>query len=325
VSSVLITGAGGLIGRRVAETMRRAGYDVRALVRKAGENKLGTIVHDLRLPLANVPPADWVFHLAGAYAGAGEDELQRADLAMAKNLISWGISAGVKNWIFASAAEVYGDVEGFATENSPTAPVIPYGRIKLQIEKLFIQELAKVPNCRLVILRIGEVYGSGSKLLSELTTRLRHGFCPWPGAGQVPVSFVHLDDVAGAFLCAATIASPGVSVYNIADDAVATWRDFLLHVAQRCGTKGPQFLPLRLVKTYAAVSTLANRLIGRDPVLTLNALRLIITPKLLSNVRAKQELGFRPRYADFFEGLEKSLRGLSDHSQDGAAQANASG
>jgi nucleoside-diphosphate-sugar epimerase len=314
VSSVLITGAGGLIGRRVAETMRQTGYDVRALVRKAGENNTaGTIVHDLRLPLANVPPADWVLHLAGAYAGAGVGELQRTDLAMANNLIRWGISAGVKNWIFASAAEVYGDVEGFATENSPTAPVIPYGRIKLQIEKLFTHELSAISNCRLVILRIGEVYGSGSKLLAELTAGLRRGFCPWPGSGNFLLSFVHVDDVAVAFLCAAQNAPSGVNIYNVADDTAATWRDFILRIAQQCGTQGPQFLPLSLVRAYAVSSTLANRLIGRESVFTVHAVRLIITPKLLSNARAKRELGFRPRYADFFEGLEKSLRGLSDH------------
>ena len=324
MSSVLITGAGGLIGRRVAETMRRAGYDVRPLVRKAGANNTaGTIVHDLRLPLANVPPADWVFHLAGAYAGAGEDELQRADLAMARNLIRWGVSAGIKNWIFASAAEVYGDVEGFATENGPTAPVIPYGRIKLQIERLFTHDLSAISNCRLVILRIGEVYGSGSKLLAELTARLRRGFCPWPGPGRIPVSFVHVDDVARAFLCAAQNAAFGATIYNVADDAQATWRDFIMCVARHCGTRGPQFLPMGLVKLYASASTLGCRLAGQEPVLTPHALRLITTPKLLSNARAKRQLEFQPRYTHYSDGLEEAL-GLSHHTQDGAAQASAS-
>jgi nucleoside-diphosphate-sugar epimerase len=305
--------------------MRGAAWDVRPVVRKAGrESFAGAVVHDLRLPLSNVPAADWVFHLAGAYAGAGERELQDADFIMAQNLIRWGVLAGVKNWVFASAAEVYGDVEGFATEETPTVPVIPYGHIKLQIEKLFIQELAKVPNCRLVILRIGEVYGSGSKLLAELTARLRRGFCPWPGSGKVPLSFVHVEDVAAAFLCAAQDAAPGATIYNVADDKAATWRDFIMCVARRCGTRAPQFLPMSLVKTYAAASTLGCRLVRREPVLTPHALRLIITPKLLSNARAKHELGFQPHYASYPDGLEEALCGLSHHTENGAAQASAS-
>lgn len=325
MNSVLITGAGGLIGGRVVHAMRAAGWEVRPMVRKTRANDTpGTIVHDLRSHLSNLRPADWVFHLAGAYAGAGEKELRRADLVMARNLIGWGVSAGIKNWIFASAAEVYGDVKGFATEETSTAPVIPYGRVKLQIEKSFMQELKQIRDCRVVILRIGEVYGSGSKLLTELTARLKRGFCPWPGSGKIPLSFVHVDDVATAFLSAAQNAVPGTTTYNIADDADATWRDFLMCVARLCGTRGPQFLPMALVQTYAAASTLAGRITGREPVLTSHALRLITTPKLLSNSRAKRELGFRPRYASYSDGLEESLRGLSHYAENGEAQASAS-
>ena len=326
MTSVLITGAGGLIGRRVVFAARHAGYDVTALVRRPGSESDVTVVqHDLRLALPDLPPVDWLFHLAGAYAGAGEAELQRADLAMAENLLRWGISAGIKNWIFASAAEVYGDIDGYATEESPTKSVIPYGRVKLQIEQLFTERLREIDGHRLVILRIGEVYGSDSKLLTELTARLQRGFCPWPGSGKVPVSFVHVDDVAAAFLCAARMSPTGTTLFNIVDDAGVTWRDFLTAVAHRCATREPQFLPLALVKGYAEISTLGSRLLGRDPVLTAHALRLICTPKLLSNARAKRELGFRPHYPSYSEGLEEALRGLPHHTENGAAQARASG
>jgi len=326
MSSVLITGAGGFIGRRVVAAMDDAGWEVRPLVRKAGSVKSSrTITHDLLASLDDVPSSDWVFHLAGAYAGAGATELRDADLAIAQNLVRWGVSSGVKNWIFASAAEVYGEITGFAAENSPTVPVIPYGQTKLEIERLLLQELGKLPGYRLVILRIGEVYGSGSKLLTELTARLNRGFCPWPGSGNVILSFVHVDDVAAAFLCAAQNAREGAAIYNIGDDAASTWREFLLYVARCCQNKSPQFLPLSLVKAYAVISTLAHRLTGRrDPVLTLHALRLITTPKLLSSVRAKRELQFRPRYPDYLSGLEEALRGLSHDTQNGKAQAGAS-
>jgi nucleoside-diphosphate-sugar epimerase len=174
MNSVLVTGARGFIGRRVVAAMDDAGWEVRPLVRKAESVKSSrAIIHDLLVSPDDVPSSDWVFHLAGAYAGADMTELRNADLAIAQNLIRWGVSAGVKNWIFASAAEVYGEVPGFAREDSPTVPVIPYGRIKLEIERLLIQELGKLPGCRLVILRIGEVYGSQGKLLTELTASWR--------------------------------------------------------------------------------------------------------------------------------------------------------
>ncbi len=311
MTSVLITGAGGLIGRRVVCAAQSAGYEVKALVRKAGRNDHGVIEHDLRLPLADLPPVDWVFHLAGAYAGAGSDELERADLTMAHSIIRWGMAAGVRNWIFASAAEVYGDVRGVATEDAPTRPVIPYGRAKLQVEQLLIQQLRDVPDCRVVILRIGEVYGAESRLNTELAARLKSGFCPWPGSGDVPVSFVHVDDVAQAFLCGAQSAPLGVSVYNVADDLAATWHGFLECVARHCRGRKPVFLPMGLVRFYAACSTSARRLVGREAILTRAALRLITTPKLISNARLKSELGFQPRYPTYYEGLEEIFCGLS--------------
>jgi len=141
--SVLVTGAGGFIGRRVVSAVSHAGYRVAGIVRQttslAGASTV--IQHDLRNPLNGPPSADWVFHLAGGYAGAGKKELERTDAQTAHNVIDWGFAAGIKNWIFASAAEVYGDVCGVATEEAPQRPVIPYGWLKLTVECLFAERL----------------------------------------------------------------------------------------------------------------------------------------------------------------------------------------
>jgi dihydroflavonol-4-reductase len=314
MTSVLITGGGGFIGRRVVFAANNAGYGVTPMVRKLQLGDVrSAIQHDLTLPLENLPPADWIFHLAGAYAGAGEEELRRADLEMARNVVHSGLEAGIKNWIFASAAEVYGNVQGIAAEEAPTQPVIPYGHSKLLVERLLTEKIKDISDYRLVILRIGEVYGSGGRLLNELVTRLKRGFCPWPGSGHVPLSLVHVDDVAQAFFCAVQSAPAGVSVYNVADDTPVTWQAFLRRVAHQCGAEPPVFLPMPLVHLYAMCSSLARRATRRQPILTRQALRLITTPKALSNARLKHELGFHLRYPSYFEGLEEALRGVPDH------------
>jgi nucleoside-diphosphate-sugar epimerase len=324
MKSVLITGAGGLIGSQVAEAAREEGYAVRRIFRKSPRTQAAdALQRDLRLPLENVPPVEWILHLAGGYAGAGRQALERADLQIARNLIRWGVVHGVKNWVFASAAEVYGQVDGLATERTLTNPVIPYGHIKLAIEGLLNHMTHDLPDCRVAILRIGEVYGSESRLLRELATRLRGGFCPCPGSGRVAVSFVHVQDVAQAFLRAAERAPRGVSVYNVADDEPATWRSFVRYLAELLGTRPPLFLPRSLAYAYMLGHQIRSRIINEGPVLTAHSLRLLTTPKALSNQTIKQDLGFTPCFPNFRHGLEATLHGLSHDAQNDAAERSA--
>ena len=105
----------------------------------------------------------------------------------------------------------------------------------------------------------------------------------------------------------------GVSIYNVADEQPVTWQDFLRYMAQLCRTRPPVFLPKPLVYLYAFCSTLARRAMGRESILTRQAIRLVTTSKALSNARLKQELGFQPRYAGYSEGLEEALRGVPHH------------
>jgi hypothetical protein len=58
---------------------------------------------------------------------------------------------------------------------------------------------------------------------------------------------------------------------------------------------------------------LRSRIAGLPPVLTSPILRLLTTPKVLSNERAKRALEFTPRFPNFRKGLEATLNGLSHH------------
>jgi len=313
MSSVLITGAGGLIGRHVVEAARNAGYSPVPVFHNSGAPRENAVRLDLRQPLSGVPPVSAIFHLAGGYVGAGRRALEEADLAVARNVIAWGAGQGVKTWILSSAAEVYGCISGEASEDTPVHPIIPYGEVKVLVEEMFARVAGRVADSRVVLLRIGEVYGPESRLLRELTLRLRRGFCPLPGLRQVALSFVHVEDVAQAFVRAAERAPHGVSIYNVADGEPATWRAFVSCFAEKLGAHPPFSLPMPLVYAYLLGHNLGCRIRGKPTVLTRNVLRLMTTPKVLSTRRIRQELGFRPRYANYREGLEAAVDELSHH------------
>ncbi len=77
-----------------------------------------------------------------------------------RNLLACCQDAGVRHFIFSSTAAVYGIPEGdFCNEESPTAPINPYGTSKLMSEWM-LRDLAAATDLRYVALRYFNVAGS---------------------------------------------------------------------------------------------------------------------------------------------------------------------
>jgi nucleoside-diphosphate-sugar epimerase len=305
VKSVLITGAAGFIGQYLVTAAEDEGYDVVGVARRPLASK--SIVLDLRNSLASLPTVDWVFHLAGNYAGSSLARLQDSELLITRNLLDWGLKRGIRNWVFTSAAEVYGMCSGAVSEDGSTNPVIPYGVAKLREEEMFSAAARNYPDGRFIILRIGEVYGQGGKLIDELTRRFISGFCPWFGSGDVPVSFVHVKDVVRVILAAIQIIEKGVFIWNVADDMPTKWQRFLFDFAEMLGTRKPISLPLTLAHTYAMMNIMIDTIRGRSPIVTRNTVKLLTTSKAMSNEKIKRDLGITFQYPNYQSGLNEIL------------------
>jgi len=77
-----------------------------------------------------------------------------------RNLLQCCSEAAVKHLIFSSTAAVYGELEtGFASEDTPKAPINPYGSSKLMSEQM-IRDVSKATDLTHVILRYFNVAGS---------------------------------------------------------------------------------------------------------------------------------------------------------------------
>jgi UDP-glucose 4-epimerase len=77
-----------------------------------------------------------------------------------RNLLECCDRAGVAKFVFSSTAAVYGiPAEGLAREDTPTAPINPYGLSKLMSEWM-LRDLAAVSKLRYVALRYFNVAGS---------------------------------------------------------------------------------------------------------------------------------------------------------------------
>jgi len=151
MSKILVTGAAGYIGSITAHLLRRRGYNlvlVDDLSRGHEHNLTGHPFHKLNLAdtaaltdLLAAETVDAVVHFA-SYIAVGEST-QKPELYFSNNvggtlsLLTAMAQANVKRLVFSSTAAVYGTPQVVPIpEDSPFAPVSPYGESKVMVEKI---------------------------------------------------------------------------------------------------------------------------------------------------------------------------------------------
>lgn len=159
-----------------------------------------------------------IVHLAAMIGGSCEADPQAADrvnVGGTANLAAAAIEHGVERIVFASTAGVYGDARRRpVAESDDTAPVGVYSKTKLLAERV----LAKVSSgVHIDVLRIFNVYGD--EMPDSLISRLHNATVDTPvrltGLEEFVRDYVHVDDVAKAFVAAADSAHTGFRVLNV--------------------------------------------------------------------------------------------------------------
>ncbi len=267
--------------------------------------------------------ADVVVHLAFLVTGAASGEAIRAiNVEGTLNAFRAAAGAGARRFVYPSSVAAYGfhpDNPVGMTEDWPVRPAarLFYAREKAELEDLLRAEAAARPaGPVLYLLRPSIVLGPhtvGAK-----------GLLPWPlaplarlasQAGRLPLQvpvpllvpalpmqFVHEKDVGQALLrCVVAAGPPGA--YNIAADGIITAAD----IARELG-----MLPMPIP---AAPAQAAARAIAALPFLPPVAqwVEAASHPAIMDTTRAKQELGWAPRYTALRRCVTPCGR---DHSQD---------
>jgi UDP-glucose 4-epimerase len=95
--------------------------------------------------------------------------------AKARNLIECAVKGGVRNFIFSSTAAVYGETSSEpVSEDTPLAPISPYGRSKLMVEWM-LEDAARAHDLSYVALRYFNVAGADPKgRLGQSTPNATH-------------------------------------------------------------------------------------------------------------------------------------------------------
>lgn len=256
--------------------------------------------------------ADVVVHLAFLIVGGDQETTRSINVEGTLNAFRAAAAAGARRFVYASSIAAYGfhpDNPIGMTEEWPTRPAdqLFYSREKAELEALLAEESAAHPELDLYLLRPPIVLGPhaiGAKTLPALLMPLvglvegARRRLPFPvpvPVPDLPVQFIHEEDVGRALVQCVVAAGPA-GAYNIAADDLLSAVD----VARELG-----LFPL---PAPAGPVRAAARLASRLPLLppAVRWVEAASQPAVMDTTKARELLGWTPRISAL-EALQDSL------------------
>jgi nucleoside-diphosphate-sugar epimerase len=310
----LVTGASGFRGGWVVEKLIEAGARPRCLVRRSSrrtyldhpdlELALGDVTEPALLRSA-VEGVDVVFHVAGLIKATRPEDYFRVNYLGTINLLEALRRRGTppERVVVVSSQTAGGpSTPGQpADETMPPCPVSPYGKSKLLQENA---ARAYADDFPIVIIRPPSVYGPRDRetlLLFQLATRGIRPVFPFPGT----ISAVHVADLSEGLLLAAIAPRAVGRTYYLSGDETPAPTELMRQIALATGGLTlPVPLPRGIIRAAGRLAERLAEVTGQSLIFDRwKAEEVAHGYWACSNRRAKDELGFAPRYT-----LERGLR-----------------
>lgn len=323
--TVLVTGATGFIGGRLAERLaQETGARVRALARtpaKAAplaaigcEVVEGDLADAASLARATAGCAV-VFHAAAWVSEQGSRQAVWAtNVAGAARLVDAARAAGAARFVHVSSCAVYGSRQAFDIDESTPMRTghTRYADSKIAAEEV-IWQASQRHGLPVVVARPSQVYGLGSP---QFTLRplamIRQGRMVLIDGGRHLCKPVYIDNlVDGLILCATVDAAVG-EAFNFADGAPVPWRDFFGAYAAMAGA--PKLPSISYPAAWMAALLFEGyaRLRGKEATFNRMVVRSLHSNNSFCIEKAQRLLGWQPR-VDLAEGMRRTEAWLRAH------------
>jgi UDP-glucose 4-epimerase len=327
----LVTGASGFIGRALCQELHAQGRAVRAVMRTPcqgpWEEQASLDLAAGMVPAELLADVDVVFHLAGKVHDLSErvpDEAayRAANVDATRALLEAAAAAGAPRFVFMSSLAVVGDTgDALADETAASPPTTPYGRSKLEAERLVLAAGARagmhVCNLRPALVYGPEARGNLPRMLEAID---RRRFPPVPELGNRR-SLVGVDDLVGAALLAAGRREAAGQTYVVTDGRAYSTRGMYVAMARALGREpGAVAVPRWCLAGLARAGDLIGRVRGRRFVFDSAALQRLTGSAWFSADKIARELGWRPT-----QTLEDALPAMVADHRAGRAAPHRSG
>ena len=266
---ILLTGATGAMGSRVAERLLERGHRVTAT----------TSAPDGLRPLRSLCAQATLLDSLDAVAVGEVVARAEPDVIVHRHTHTSGRPSGLDHLL--SAAHAAG-VGRFVAQSCTGAIKLRRG-VQVNSEQRALEAAVLEAPLQGVVLRYGTVYGPAlSGFLAELVRRRR---LPIVGDGRGVWSWVHIDDAAAATVAA--IERGGRGTYDVVDDEPAAAAEWLPYLAAVLGARKPRKVPMWL----------GRLLVGEE------VTRRMTEDLGASNARARRDLDWRPAWASWRDGF----------------------
>lgn len=318
---ILLTGATGFVGAAVARHLLAAGHEVRALVRKGSDRRN---VLDLKITLVEgslqdepslknaVAGCEGLYHVAADYRlwVPNPKEMYQANVVGTSLLMEAAQAAGVKRIVYTSSVATLGTrADGRpANEETPVkeADMIgPYKHSKFLAEEV-VRKMVREKGLPAVIVNPSTPIGprdikptpTGRIIVDCVRGRM-------PAYVDTGLNIAHVEDVAAGHLLAFEKGEIGQR-YILGGDNLSL-AEILGMIAKEAGFKPPTLqLPRAPLYPIAFIMEVLARVTGREPIFTVDSVRMAAKRMFFSSARAESALGYRHRPAH--EAIRDALK-----------------
>lgn len=315
---VLVSGASGFIGCRVAADLQQQGFAVRRMLREQ-DGAEDCVCADLADPpsLARAcEQMELVVHCAGRAHAFGarpaEDEIlqQAVNAAGSLALAQAAAAAGVRHFVFLSSVKAVGHPgRECAAEDWPLPPDSAYGRAKRAAEQS-LHALSEQTGMAVTSLRLAMVYGHGSRgNLERMLAGVRAGwFPPLPDTGGRR-SLVHVADVVAAIRSVLDEPRAFGRIWNVASAQQPVVSEIQACARVVLGREPARWsVPAVLLRAAGRVGDGLSALSGRPLPLSSEIVRRLLDSECYSAEAIRQELGWEARVS-LADGVHEALTG----------------
>jgi len=322
---ILVTGATGFIGSRVARLLSGRGERVRALVRTTSRREnlegldLDLVTGDLQDPESlrrAVAGCEVVYHVAADYRLSARDpqELQRSNVEGTRSLLEACGAAGVAKVVYTSSVGALG-IPADGTPGTEATPVAlsdmigVYKRTKFLAEQEALRFAAE--GLPVVIVNPSTPVGPGD-IKPTPTGRMIVDFLNgrMPAYVDTGLNLVDVDDVAAGHLLAAERGRVGEKY--ILGNRNMTLREILETLAEITGLPAPRMrMPYAVALGAGYASRIGSLITGGEPGIPLEGVRMARKKMFFDASKAVRQLGLPQTPVE--TALARAVRWFDEH------------